>query len=147
MEQVLQENKFTSRGLVDATLSLFKGATLKFRAQDVEIEVWLSAWTGLEKIWINGKPVSSRRSFGLNPWHRFENDDHIYEAVMTVETGGAYTATVLRDGEVLCRGMTNALVETKPRSARTVALWALLSGLIGAAVGYLVISTLIKLFT
>ena len=113
-DQVIGDEALVARGLVDATLSLKRGAELKFKQDDIEVGVWLSTWTGKEKIWINDALVSELRTIGFNPWHRFEHDGHIYEAVMTVETGGAYMATILRDGEILFRGKTRALADAKP---------------------------------
>ncbi|WP_300530277.1 hypothetical protein [Maricaulis sp.] len=63
----MADHDFIARGLVDATLSLKHGASLKFKQDDVEIGVWLSAWTGKEKIWINGALVSELRTIGFNP--------------------------------------------------------------------------------
>ncbi|WP_300555612.1 hypothetical protein [Maricaulis sp.] len=145
-DQAIEDDGFTSRGLVEAKLSLSDGGQLKFKQDDIEIGVWLSAWTGKEKIWLNGDLVSELRTVGFSPWHRFEHDDHVYEAVMTVETGGAYMATILRDGEVLFRGMTRPLSGTKPTSPLKVGVWALLSAAFGGVLGYLGISTVIAWF-
>ena len=145
-DQVIGDEALVARGLVDATLSLKRGAELKFKQDDIEVGVWLSTWTGKEKIWIHDALVSELRTIGFNPWHRFEHDGHIYEAVMTVETGGAYMATILRDGEILFRGKTRALADAKPRSPVMLGLSALVSAVIGAALAYFAVSIIISWF-
>lgn len=133
--------------LTETNLSFKAGGTLVFNEDDTRFKIWMSAWTGIEKIWINDTLVSELRTIGYTPWHRFEHDGHVYEAIMSVETGGAYMATVIRDGRVVIRGKTNPLNSSKPRPLWQVLLSILVLGGAGAAVGYFGVSALISLFS
>ena len=125
-----------------AEASFRKGSNIVFKDNSKTIRIWGSGWTGREKIWVNDKLVSDRRSFGFNPWHRFDFDDHLYEVIINVdgENFGAILVSILKDGVLTYRAQTNNVTKTK--NGKPSLAYAI-SVLIGAIAGFLVMTAVL----
>ena len=58
--------------------SYWKGFSFSFEDGEIQIEAWFSALSGLEKIFVDGELISSKRNLSSNSTHTFKVDDNEY---------------------------------------------------------------------
>jgi len=80
--------------------SFLNGARYSFRIEDYSIVYWASAWTGMEKVTIDGKTVSEFRSFSKNTEHKFTHNNSNYKISYGIKNllKGNFKCSLYKDG-------------------------------------------------
>ena len=87
-------------------LSIVHGISVNTAIDGLAIDVWGSAWTGMEKVWLNGELVSEKRSLRFKTIHCFSVGADEYEVeldatkfyksevIVSIVKNGAHAKTV-----------------------------------------------------
>ncbi len=117
--------------------SALRGYSFYFDDDDIEIVAHGSNF-GKETILVNGEIVSEKRSYGVSSRHNFVYEGQSYEVIFTVTslTKGAVECMVLKADKII--GRTN-VGQLNNRTTSNVAVVIIISTVIGAIVGYLLV--------
>ena len=82
-------------------ISILKGYEFEFECEGRRIEAWFSAFSGLEKVLIDGQLVSSRRNFSKHSQSTFSIGSATCSTSLDVESllKGPFVCTLFRNGE------------------------------------------------
>ena len=83
------------------TFSFLKGYSFEFECEGHHIESWFSAFSGLEKVFVDGLLVASQRNLNKSSENRFFVDDPSCSTSLDASNllKGPFVCTLLRDGE------------------------------------------------
>lgn len=135
-------------------ISARRGVECFFDVDDVTIRVWGSVWTGREVVELDDQIVSSKYSFRMSTPHEFSHAGHDYKVIFRIAAimTGLVEIELHRDGVLIDSDQgrhasvpidsATGRVDWR-RYAREILIYALLGGLAGGVLGYL-IATLFK---
>ncbi len=129
-------------------ISFKRGIECFFDVDNVTIRVWASAWTGRERVELDGKTVSSKLSLRRSTPHEFDHGGHTYNVVFSIVEfkTGLFEVQLYRDGELIDSDQgRHASIPVDPETGEVdwrkyrwqLALQALAGGVIGGIFGYL----------
>jgi len=89
----------------NSTFSFVKGYSFSFEDEGRLIEAWFSAFSGLEKVFVNGELVSSQRNYSKNSTNLFEIGENEYSTSLEVVSllKGPFICTLRKNGEAYKR--------------------------------------------
>ena len=81
--------------------SFLKGYTFSFEDDGQSVDAWFSAFSGLEKVFINGKLVSSQRNFSKHSRNNFSIGTNQYHTSLDVTSlfKGPFTCTLFKNDQ------------------------------------------------
>lgn len=82
------------------SFSFLRGYTFTFEDEGREIAAWFSAFSGLEKVYVNDELVARQRSYAYDSSSRFEIEGDVYETRFRAESilRGPYLCTLIKNG-------------------------------------------------
>ena len=82
------------------SVSVLNGVTAHFNIDGQELIVWGSSWTGMEKVWLDGKLVSKKLSLRFKTVHTFCVDGVNYEVELDITKAykSDVSVSVVKDG-------------------------------------------------
>jgi hypothetical protein len=85
--------------------SIFRGYTFSFEDEGNKIEAWFSGLSGMEKVYVNKKLISSKRSYSRNSSNTFLISENNYSISMKVISllKGPFICTLTKNGQILRR--------------------------------------------
>jgi hypothetical protein len=89
----------------EKTFSLRKGFTFSFEDEGSTIDAWFSAFTGLEKVYVNGELISSQRNLSTDSTNSFNIGVNQYSTNLNVESllKGPFVCTLSKNGDAYKR--------------------------------------------
>ena len=122
----------------ESNISLTKGFTFSFEDDGNSIDAWFSAFSGLEKVYVNGVLVCSQRNFSRNSKTTFKIGTNEYSIDINAKSllKGPFICTLNRNGQAYKR---QKLLFPKPKKR------AKISSLLTSFLIFLVVGTLFGL--
>ncbi|MET0355478.1 MAG: hypothetical protein ABW044_01810, partial [Cellvibrio sp.] len=101
------------RRMSNSEFSFLRGVSFVFNDDGNEIKAWFSAFTGLEKVYVNGALVLSQRNLSIKSKSTFQIDNNLYSVVFQVENflNGTVMCTLSRNGVAYQRKKFVSLIE------------------------------------
>jgi hypothetical protein len=89
----------------EKTFSLRKGFTFSFEDEGSTIDAWFSAFTGLEKVYVNGELISSQRNLSTDSTNSFNIGVNQYSTNLNAESilKGPFVCTLSKNGDAYKR--------------------------------------------
>lgn len=85
----------------DDSFSCTRGYSFSFEDNGNIINAWFSAFSGKEKVFVNGKLISSQRNFSKNSVNTFTLNDDTYSTTLNVESllKGPFICTLTKNNK------------------------------------------------
>ncbi len=130
--------------VTEPTAGTFSGYWFFFEHAGHRLAVHLSAWSGLETVYVDGEPVSERRNWGLRSDHALVVDGEPLTVRVDIESYLAMRVGVslLAGGRVLARQSRQHPLGARSRAAMA---WQFVGGLAGGVAGYWTVAWLADL--
>ena len=123
---------------INKSFNFIKGYSFSFEDEGSHIEAWFSSFSGLEKVLVNGKLVSSQRNFSKHSSNLFKVGENEYSTSLQVESllRGPFVCTLSKNGKAYKKKKLTFSRTVSGDKKAPVILRFLFYVLLGVAFGY-----------
>lgn len=122
----------------------------KFNAEGHEVHAWGSAKSGKEKVYVDGKLVSSKWSFTKKSLHTFTVNNISYELefnMVSLLTGELHCILIRKGVHVETQKQVPRQTENKKKAKWFIGLVAIVGAIVGAICGYWLMILILDYFS
>lgn len=120
--------------------SFLKGYSFSFEDDGNQIDAWFSAYSGLEKVFVNGQLVSKQRNLSTDSTSTFKLGNHEYSINLNAKSllKGPFICTLTKDGENYKRQKLVFPLNEERKGKHSIALRFLFFIILGVIFGVLI---------